>query len=187
MNKKNEIENEKIDRRALLKTAGIGALAGGMTMLGSKEAAAQAPNYSYWAHGNAIRVQFPDRLSRVEHRATSAVFFGQAGTENWFHMPFTNPVFIVDSRPVIEGALMLLVASENVFLREIRLFDGLTERGFTEDLEATGEITQRVDIFDPTVFLGLNLSIRVEFTEAAQNAQVEIIGAGLDLLVPDAA
>ena len=186
MNKKNELATAKIDRRALLKTASIGALAGGMAMMASQESQAQAGDYSYWAHGNAARVQFPDRLSRVENRATSAVFFGQAGTENWFHMPFTNPVFIENQRPQISGALMILVASENVFLREIRLFDANSERGFTEDLEATGEITQHVDVFDTTVFLGIGVSIRVEFTQAAQNAQVEIIGAGLDLFIPDA-
>jgi hypothetical protein len=184
MNKSEESAQANMGRRALFKTAGIGALAGGIGLLASHEAVAQPQSYSYWTHGNAVRVQFPERLSRTSYEATSAAIFGIAGTENWFHIPFTNPVFIVDQRPQILDAIVLLNASENVFLREARLFDGKTERGFSQDLEATGEITQRIEISDPTVFLGLGISFRVEFTEAAVNAKLEIIGAGLDLIIP---
>ena len=179
------MESKKLDRRTLIKTAGIGAVAGGMTILNSKRAKAQSQNHSYWVHGNSARVQFPDRISTTEFRSTGAYFQGQPGTENWFHLPFTNPVTILGQRPQVAGALLRALSSENVFVREVKLFDGNFERGFSGDLETTGDITQFIDITSPTLFIGAGISALVEFTDAPGASELEIIGAGLDLLIPE--
>lgn len=174
---------QDLGRRSLLKKVGVGAIVGFAAMLKPKTANAQSNPYSFWVHGNAARAQFPDRLNRVEYRSGGAVFEGKPGTENWFHIPISAPVFIRIDRPTLFGANLSLRATDGVFLREAKLFDGEVEKGTTVGLAETGEVFQRIDIVDPVYFFGLSISARIEFSEMAQASEVHIISAGVDLSV----
>lgn len=173
-----------LNRRSWLKKIGVGALAGAAALMTTKKAAAQTNIYAYWTHGNVARAQFPELLDQVEYRGTGAVFKGQPGTENWFHVPLGHAVFLNFGRATVFGANLQLETSGGVFLREIKLFDGNREIGATSDLSETGVIFQRVDIFDPEFVAGMGISARVEFSSQTTRSEVEIIAAGVDLMGP---
>lgn len=183
MRKHRERVGDGVARRSLLRRVGIGSLAGFAAMMTGKKALAAENPYSFWVHGNAARVQFPDRLESVEYRRTAAVFKGKPGTENWFHLPISAPVYIRIGRPTLFGANLSLKASDGVFLREARLLDGETELGSTTGLSGTGEVFQRIDIANPAYFAGLGISARIEFSPSSTVSEVHIIAAGVDLLV----
>jgi hypothetical protein len=174
-----------LNRRSLFRKVGIGALFGWAGMMTTKNAQAQTSPHAYWTHGNAVTAQFPELLDSVQHRGTGTVFKGQPGTEHWFHIPLSAPVFVRTDRPTVFGANVAMKTSSGVFLREVKLFDGENEIGATMNLNETGEVFQRVDILTEVYFVGLGLSARVEFSESSPQSEVHIISAGVDLSIVD--
>jgi hypothetical protein len=185
MNQDKNRTQADLNRRSLFKKVGIGALIGAAGMMKASNAQAQTAPHSYWVHGNAATVQFPDLLDSIEYRGTGAVFKGQPGTENWFHIPISVPVFIRADRPTLFGANLALRTSDGVFLREVKLFDGENEKGAAIDLNESGEVFQRIDILDLVYFFGLGISAKVEFSSSSQQSEVHIISAGVDIQVAE--
>ncbi len=174
-----------VNRRSWLKKIGVGALVGAAGMITSRKATAQTTDeQSIWTHGTATQVQFADRLDLIEYRSTGAFFKGQPGTDNWFHLPITVPVFLNGGRPSVVVALVALNTSDGVFLRESRVSNGDRIIGMSQDLNESGEVFHRIEITEPVLFLGVNISVRVEFSNLTGSSELEIISAGLDMNVP---
>jgi len=173
-----------VNRRSWLKKIGVGALVGAAGLMTSRKATAQTTERSIWTHGTATQVQFADRLDLIEYRSTGAFFKGQPGTDNWFHLPISMPVLLNGGRPTIVIGVVAMNTSDGVFLRESRVTDGSRMIGMSQDLNESGEVFHRIEILEPVPFVGVNISVRVEFSNLTGSSELEIISAGLDMNVP---
>lgn len=148
-----------------------------------------------WLSGNAVQPEFSPHSQR--RMAGSGVFGGADSSENWFHFPFTTPVYIDDKRPkLIRFAVLYRMKFCSVL--KVQLWSG-GERVFSADVpQLPGNIRDTPDVnrsqfeegktlfnFDAAnyrepieVRQGLSISVKVKFDSSVHQ---QLLNQWLDL------
>ena len=200
---------QKMNRRKMLKKAGIGLVAGAAVgapkMAGGSQlidtSITHTGHLAMWTHGNSVSVEHPQRMGRIERRAFHARAVGKPGTTNWFHFAVPTPVItaywkhlegllVVDGSATVFRRYRLITTfvsfntgSRDARVKMVRVHDGNHKIAEFGDLNLFGKQGIKEFKLPETleVWQGICVSALVEYKDPA--TWVDFISAGADFFI----
>lgn len=161
-----------MDRRKLLKCAGIGA-AGLLVASDTPKTHASAIQggklNAVWVHGSAFQAEDLGVLKGTQRLGWGTLFRGKAGAFGWFHISIPAPVIIDNVRPKLDK-IFVFYKTTGAEIRSVHVWDGPRKMKAFDGLRLNGDHSNGIAPTNswsltppPTIQFGLGLSIGVQF------------------------
>jgi hypothetical protein len=140
--------------------------------------------HAMWIHGNAVRVEYPDRMDATTRKGASILLEGRANSTNWFHLALPTPVF-ADERRLHIDSVMLRFKASGASVTAVHVYDG-HEKIAAHDALNLAPNTFGLERFDvanhPEVRWGLGISFKGSFGTGGTR-RIEVRSAGGDFVL----
>jgi hypothetical protein len=184
-----------MDRRKLLKCAGIGAaglLVAGDTSKTPASAFQGGKLNAVWVHGTAFQAEDLGALNGILRLGWGTLFRGKAKAFTWFHISIPTPVIIDNVRPKLDK-VFVFYKTTGADIRSVHIWDGPRKIQAFDNLSLDGDRSNGIGPTNtwslaahPTILVGLGISLGVQFHvgfDSPVPTEILFTTAGADFLL----
>jgi hypothetical protein len=142
---------------------------------------AEAVSAAMWTHGTSVQVENPGVVNVTRYGFYTRVD-GNSGAATWFHFAIPTTVILSDVRKQVDSVI-LQFESLGAAVTNVHVYDGPAKIAVYDSMNLAG--THNSERFPvpgkPSVFSGIGISVRVQFSTSSPR-YILFKTAGADLL-----
>jgi hypothetical protein len=145
---------------------------------------------SMWMQGNALTVENPASVAKIDHVGWGTTVYGISGQSSWFHIPVPSPVVLNNRRPSLSEVFLMFDIGPNMgFISNVHLYDGGYPFKQFDGLQRIGNHRTAPDSYNTfalgaphPIYQALGISFKVHFT--GRQPWMTVSGAGGNFYMP---
>ncbi|MFC1763495.1 DUF6623 family protein [Planctomycetota bacterium] len=142
--------------------------------------------HASWIHGHSMHIEYPDKIQSQRRIGYAFRIVGKSGLTNWLHYAIPTPVIINDVRLKLDSVMLdFTTGSVDAFVRDVHVYDGAAKIAYWNDLGwSESHRFERLVLNEPlAVGRGIGISIGIGVGVEMMDHTMDFIAAGADFTV----